>query len=110
MTYILYPESGAKLKAGPVTVNDVAYNDGSASLETVLVSFDSWQPGKFEVPDSPYAWCRWKAQTSLKPGTPEIWARAADALGHSQPLDGSIFWNPNGYEWTDMFKCEVTVT
>jgi sulfite oxidase len=48
-------------------------------------------------------------QANLKPGVHEIWSRAIDALGRTQPLDGSIFWNPNGYEWTGVFKVEVTV-
>ena len=112
MSYILSPESGARLTAGEVTVSGVAYNDGSASLESVLVSFDrgqSWQPAKFDVPDSPYAWYRWTTKANLKPGVHKIWSRAIDALGRSQPLDGSIFWNPNGYEWTGVFKVEVTV-
>jgi DMSO/TMAO reductase YedYZ molybdopterin-dependent catalytic subunit len=112
MSYILEPETGANLKAGAVTVSGVAYNDGSVRLESVLVSFDrgqNWQPAKFEVPDSPYAWYRWTTQANLKPGVHEIWSRAIDALGRSQPLDGSIFWNPNGYEWTGVFKVEVTV-
>jgi DMSO/TMAO reductase YedYZ molybdopterin-dependent catalytic subunit len=112
MSYILKPESGAKLKPGAVTVSGVAYNDGSARLESVLVSFDrgqSWQPAKFEVPDSPYAWYQWTTPANLNPGVHEIWSRAIDALGRSQPLDGSIFWNPNGYEWTGVFKVQVTV-
>jgi sulfite oxidase len=112
MSYILEPESGAKLKASTVTVSGVAYNDGSVRLETVLVSFDrgqSWQPAKLEVPDSPYAWYRWTAQANFKPGVHEIWSRAIDALGRTQPLEGSIFWNPNGYEWTGVFKVEVAV-
>jgi len=112
MSYILEPESGAKLKAGVVTVSGVAYNDGSVRLESVLVSFDrgqNWQPAKFEIPDSPYAWYRWTTQANLKPGVHEIWSRAIDALGRTQPLEGSIFWNPNGYEWTGVFKVEVTV-
>ena len=112
MSYILAPEAGATLKAGAFTVSGVAYNDGSVRLESVLVSFDrgqNWQPAKFEVPDSPYAWYRWTTQANLKPGVHEIWSRAIDALGRSQPLDGSIFWNPNGYEWTGVFKIEVTV-
>jgi sulfite oxidase len=112
MSYILQPETGAKLKAGAVTVSGVAYNDGSARLESVLVSVDrgqSWQPAKFAVPDSPYAWYQWTTQANLKPGVHEIWSRSIDALGRSQPLDGSIFWNPNGYEWTGVFKIEVTV-
>jgi sulfite oxidase len=112
MSYILEPAAGATLKAGAFTVSGVAYNDGSVRLESVLVSFDrgqSWQPAKFEVPDSPYAWYRWTTQANLKPGVHEIWSRAIDALGRSQPLDGSIFWNPNGYEWTGVFKVELTV-
>lgn len=112
MSYILYPEAGATLKAGPVTISGVAYNDGSARIESVLVSCDkgqSWQPTKFEIPESPYAWYQWMIQANLKRGAYEIWARATDALGRSQPLDGSIFWNPNGYEWTGVYKVEVTV-
>jgi hypothetical protein len=30
-------------------------------------------------------------------------------LGRSQPLDASVYWSPNGYEWTGVFKAEVTV-
>jgi sulfite oxidase len=112
MSYILDPLPGAKLKAGPITVSGVAYNDGKAPIESVLVSVDRgqrWQPAEFEVPESPYAWYQWKTEKRLEPGTHEIWARATDALGRSQPLDGKIFWNPNGYEWTGVFKNEVIV-
>jgi hypothetical protein len=48
-------------------------------------------------------------QAQLEPGVYEIWSLAIDALGRSQPLDGSIYWNPNGYEWTGVFKTELTV-
>jgi sulfite oxidase len=112
MSYILNPLPGATLKAGAVTVSGVAYNDGKAPIESVLVSVDkgqSWQPAKLDVPASPYAWYLWKAEVTLKSGDHEIWARATDALGRSQPLDGKIFWNPNGYEWTGVFKNEVVV-
>jgi sulfite oxidase len=112
MSYILNPLPGARLKAGPVTVSGVAYNDGKAPIESVLVSVDkgqSWQPAKFQVPDSPYSWYEWTLQANLNTGTHEIWARATDALGRSQPLDGKIYWNPNGYEWTGIFKNTVTV-
>ena len=43
------------------------------------------------------------------PGTYEVWSRAVDALGRSQPLDGTIFWNPNGYEWNGVHKIAFTV-
>jgi sulfite oxidase len=113
MSYILDPEPGAELEAGAVTVSGVAYNDGAARMESVLVSVDrgrSWQPAEFQTPDSPYAWYQWTFQTELGPGVHEIWSRAIDNLGRSQPLDGSVYWNPNGYEWTGVFKTEVTVS
>jgi sulfite oxidase len=112
MSYILDPLPGAKLKAGPVSISGVAYNDGKAAIESVLVSVDkgqSWTPAEFQIPDSPYSWYEWKIEKALAPGTHEIWARATDLLGRSQPLDGKIYWNPNGYEWTGIFKNEVTV-
>jgi sulfite oxidase len=112
MSYILSPEEGATLKAGPATIRGVAYNDGKARLESVLVSLDrgqSWEPASFDVPASPYAWYDWQITKELKAGTHEIWARAIDALGRSQPLDGKIFWNPNGYEWTGIYKVVITV-
>ncbi len=43
MSYILSPEPGAKLEAGTVTISGVAYNDGKAPIETVLVSIDRGQ-------------------------------------------------------------------
>ena len=44
-----------------------------------------------------------------QPGTYEVWSRSVDALGRSQPLDGTIYWNPNGYEWNGVHQIQVTV-
>lgn len=112
MSYVLTPSPNATLTAGPVSVSGVAYNDGSARMESVLVSFDhgaSWRPAELEATDSPYAWYPWSIEADLQPGTYEIWSRAIDQLGRTQPLDGSIYWNPNGYEWTGVFKTPLTV-
>jgi hypothetical protein len=40
-------------------------------------------------------------------GDSEVWARATDALGRSQPIDGAIYWNPNGYEWNAVDKVKI---
>jgi hypothetical protein len=65
--------------------------------------------GEVSSARQPYAWYQWTVRAKLNPGVYEIWSRAIDALGRTQPLDGSIFWNPNGYEWTGVFKSEVAV-
>ena len=82
-------------------------------MESVLVSFDrgeTWRAADLETTGSPYAWHPWTIEADLQPGSYEIWSRAIDELGRTQPVDGSIHWNPNGYEWTGVFKTAVTVT
>ncbi|WP_308466591.1 molybdopterin-dependent oxidoreductase [Rathayibacter soli] len=113
MSYILDPQPDAALPTGEVTVSGVAYNDGAARLESILVSVDrglSWQSADFTVPESPYAWYAWSMQARFEPGEYEIWSRAIDDLGRTQPLDGNVDWNPNGYEWAGVFKTRITVT
>lgn len=112
MSFIFSPTPRAVLRSGTLTFSGVAFNDGTARLESLLVSFDrgqSWRRAALQVPQSPYAWYPWTIQEKLAPGTYEVWSRAVDTLGRSQPLDGSIYWNPNGYEWNGVHKIEVTV-
>ena len=109
---VLTPEPNAKLPAGEITVEGVAFNDGQARIDSLLVSIDeghSWQQATLDVPESPYAWYRWQAKLNLPAGKQQIWARAVDALGRTQPLDGSVFWNPQGYTWNGVEKIPVTV-
>jgi sulfite oxidase len=109
---ILDPEPRVVLVAGDHTFRGVAFNDGDAPIESVLVSFDrgkSWRTAALQRSRSQYAWCRWTIQESLASGTHEVWSRATDAFGRAQPLDASIYWNPNGYQWNGVFKLEVHV-
>ena len=109
---IFEPLDGEKVKPGNVAVRGVAFNDGEAKVDTVEVSTDdgrTWQRTQMERPDSPYAWYRWSTKLSLNKGRHRIMARAIDALGRSQPLDGTIAWNPAGYGWNGVQRVEVEV-
>jgi DMSO/TMAO reductase YedYZ molybdopterin-dependent catalytic subunit len=109
---VLSPSAGARLIAGKARVEGVAFNDGKAPIEVVLVSTDrgeSWQRCEIRPPKSPYAWSRWRVELPLTAGKQQIWAQAIDALGRGQPVDGSIAWNPQGYTWNGIEKIEVEV-
>jgi sulfite oxidase len=112
MSFIFNPQPGAVLRSGTQAFSGVAFNDGAVRMEALLVSFDrgqSWRQATLEVRASRYAWYPWTIQAELHPGKHEVWCRAVDMLGRSQPLDGAIYWNPNGYEWNGVHKIEVTV-
>jgi DMSO/TMAO reductase YedYZ molybdopterin-dependent catalytic subunit len=106
-----YPLDGDSVAAGQVRVKGVAWNDGVVPIEAVLVSSDqgrSWQQTALTRPDSPYAWYHWEGAVALSSGGHELWVRAVDALGRSQPLDGSVHWNPSGYEWFGVERIKVS--
>lgn len=109
---ILAPLPGAKLHVGESRISGVAFNDGRAEMEAVLVSTDkgqSWKRARLSRPKDFTAWARWQAEVTLPAGEHEIWSRAIDRLGRTQPLEGSVFWNPHGYEWNGVEKVPVTV-
>jgi sulfite oxidase len=109
---VLTPAAGARVPPGEVMVQGVAFNDGAAPIEAVLISSDAgdtWRRTQIQQPRSPYGWCRWQGRLPLTSGKHQIWARAIDALGRGQPADGSIDWNPQGYAWNGMEKIDVTV-
>jgi len=111
---VLSPQPDAAVMAGkPLTVRGVAFNDGSTRIDSVQLSSDagqSWSRVRLSSPRSRFAWYRWSATVTLPPGKRQLWARTVDALGRSQPLDGSIHWNPSGYEWNGVEKIGVTAS
>lgn len=111
---VLSPQPDATVMAGkPVTVRGVAFNDGSTRIDSVQLSTDlgqTWTRVRLEIPHSRFAWYRWSATVTLPAGKRQLWARTVDALGRTQPLDGSIHWNPSGYEWNGVEKIAVTAS
>jgi DMSO/TMAO reductase YedYZ molybdopterin-dependent catalytic subunit len=107
---ILRPTPGEQLAPGRVDVVGVAFNDGACPLDAVFVSIDkgqTWQRAELQRPTSLYAWSPWRLQVNKKPGPLSIWSRAIDTWGRSQPLDGSVAWNPSGYEWNGVEKVQT---
>lgn len=109
---IFSPLDGESVKAGEVKVRGVAFNDGAAKIDMVELSLDdgrAWQRADLKTPESPYAWYPWSASLTFKKGKQRLLARAVDALGRTQPLDGAIGWNPAGYGWNGVHRVEFQV-
>lgn len=106
---IFNPTDGQQLKAGPTEIRGVAFNDGVAKIDAVEVSLNGWRRAQVERPNGPYAWHPWQIGLDLASGEQTILARAIDALGRTQPLDGAIHWNPAGYCWSGVHKVTVRV-
>jgi DMSO/TMAO reductase YedYZ molybdopterin-dependent catalytic subunit len=73
---------------------------GDLSVARLDVSLDfgqSWRNAALQKPANRFAWQHWQHQVEFpRPGYYELWARATDTAGKSQPmvLPG---WNPKGY-------------
>lgn len=97
---ITFPKSGIehdRAKSLPVRGHAWA---GDLEVSEVSVSTDfgaTWRKSRLEAPANRLAWQHWDTEVSFpEPGYYEIWARAVDSAGRSQPmvLPG---WNPKGY-------------
>jgi sulfite oxidase len=108
---IFGPPHDATLKSGKSVVSGVAWNDGTSLIDAVEVSVDggqSWRRSELERADR-YAWQHWQLPLQLSTGTHTLISRAIDTMGNSQPLDGSIAWNPDGYVWNGADRVTVQV-
>jgi DMSO/TMAO reductase YedYZ molybdopterin-dependent catalytic subunit len=97
---ISYPKSGATLDIGSkLQVNGHAWA-GDLKVNEVWVSIDfgaTWQKVNLENPKNRFAWQNWSAELNFpQKGYYEIWARATDQRGISQPMVIPA-WNPKGY-------------
>lgn len=102
MSVVFAPLAGQAVKGGNVDLKGVAWNDGLVPLNEVRVSLDqgkSWIVTEIDASDGPYAWYRWQKRVQLNRGSHEVWVRAIDAWGRSQPLNGLSTWNPGGWDW-----------
>lgn len=97
---ITFPETGSSVSAGQsAEVRGHAW-DGKGDVASVHVSIDfgqTWTEAELEPPANKFAWQRWRTHVTLpESGYYEVWARATNSEGVSQPpvVPG---WNPRGY-------------
>ncbi len=97
---ITYPKTGAVLKEGrSLKINGHAWA-GELEVKAMEFSIDfgaTWKKCKLQKPVNRLAWQHFSAEVQLpQKGYYEVWARATDSQGKSQPmlLPG---WNPKGY-------------
>ncbi len=97
---ITYPKTGAIIDEGrTLKINGHAWA-GELEVSKMEYSIDfgsTWKTCQLEKPINRLAWQHFSAEVNFpKKGYYEVWARATDAQGSSQPmlLPG---WNPKGY-------------
>ena len=110
---ITYPKSGAMINKGKKL--DIRGHAWAGELEVVQMEYSidfgsTWQSCPIEKPANRLAWQHFNASISFpKDGYYEVWARATDSNGISQPmlLPG---WNPKGYLNNACHRIAVKVT
>ena len=109
---VTWPESGARRPFGqPAVVRGHAWA-GDLEVAEMYASIDfgaTWQRADLRKPVNRLAWQRWSTTVDFpQPGYYEIWARAVDELGRSQPAVMPA-WNPRGYLNNACHRIAVTV-
>ena len=97
---ITSPKSGAILDKGRTLELRGHAWAGDLSVKRMEVSIDfgaSWQAADLKPAHNRLAWQRWTANVKFpETGYYEVWARATDSSGRSQPMVVPG-WNPKGY-------------
>ncbi len=103
-------QTGAILTESSLSLHGHAWS-GAGAIESVEISIDfgaTWKQAYLSAPDNPFAWQHFDADLEFPiSGYYEIWARATDETGASQPF--AISWNPKGYLNNSVHRIAVTV-
>ena len=110
---ITFPKTGGILKLGkPLKINGQAWA-GDLNVEEMHVSIDfgkTWQKANLKMAPNRLAWQQWSANLNFpKKGYYEVWAKAKDSLGKSQPMIVPG-WNPKGYLNNACHRIAIKVT
>jgi DMSO/TMAO reductase YedYZ molybdopterin-dependent catalytic subunit len=99
-------ESGRTLQVG----GHAWAGDNRVTAMHISIDFGAtWQEANLQAPPNPYSWQRWDTGVSFpQAGYYEVWARATDDQGRSQPF--AISWNPKGYLNNAMHRISLNVS
>ena len=110
---ITRPEPHLEFGAGvPVKVRGHAWA-GENRIDKVVWSlqisvFSGKKPELISTPSNRYAWYHWETELTLaNRGYYEVWARAYDNTGASQPFTQP--WNPKGYLGNVIHRVPVSI-
>ncbi|MBA4115881.1 MAG: molybdopterin-dependent oxidoreductase, partial [Rubrobacter sp.] len=87
------------VEAGRITIEGRTWS-GFGPVERVEFSADgggTWYDADLGDAVGPYGWTSWGSEWDARPGEYELCARATDASGKTQPVDGKEAWNQGGY-------------
>lgn len=97
---ITTPQSGAVVTQGEALMTGGFAWAGDHAVASVALSIDfgaTWQSAQLASPSNRFAWQRFEhALVFPKTGYFEVWVKATDAQGRSQPMVVPG-WNPKGY-------------
>lgn len=86
---------------------------GLRTVEKLQVSYDygaTWHDANLKKPVNKGAWQQWELDLELPmTGYYEIWAKATDSEGDSQPVVQPQ-WNPKGYLFNGCHRVAVRVS
>ena len=108
---ITSPQVGTSIgKPSTIEVEGHAWA-GEDEVDKVEISIDygaNWLEADLKSPANKYAWQRFKAKVAFpRKGYYEVWARATDEEGRSQPFQQA--WNPKGYLGNVMHRIPIYV-
>ncbi|WP_062270311.1 sulfite oxidase [Endozoicomonas arenosclerae] len=109
---ITFPKTGAELPLGKTQEFRGHAWAGQREVVKLEVSYDygtRWHEAELAKPVNPGAWQQWKINLDLpEQGYYEIWAKATDSEGDSQPVVQPQ-WNPKGYLFNGCHRIAVRV-
>ena len=109
---ICRPSEHETISPGPVKIAGYAIGQGGAAVTKVDVSADggaTWQRADLIGKSEPWRWMLWETELDLPVGEHEVVARAFDAGGRTQPLNGAGLWNFKGYGWNACHRVRLRV-